>query len=252
MQRYFINENYESHAEFSVIGENYHHIVRVMRMKPEDQLFLAFDNGVVIQGEITAINETDVLVRELSKEEANKELPVDVTIACGLPKGDKLEWVVQKGTELGSHRFIGFPSKNSIVKWDHKKRATKAKRLNKIAQEAAEQSHRQLMPQVQLLEKKQELLACFSEYDKVLIAYEESAKQGEKSVLAQTLAGLKSGDSLLIIFGPEGGFSPEEIEEFHEYGGVSCGLGPRILRAETAPLYALSAISYQLEMLLGG
>ncbi|MBL1223975.1 16S rRNA (uracil(1498)-N(3))-methyltransferase [Enterococcus sp. BWR-S5] len=250
MQRYFINESYENQSEFSITGENYHHIVRVMRMKPEDQLFLAFTNKVVIQGEITAVTEEKVLVRELSKEESDKELPIHVTIACGLPKGDKLEWIVQKGTELGGHRFIGFPAKNSIVKWDHKKRGNKAKRLGKIAQEAAEQSHRQLMPEVLLLEKEQELIDSFSNYDKVLIAYEESAKQGERSVLADSLSKMKHGESLLILFGPEGGFSPDEIEAFNEQGGVSCGLGPRILRAETAPLYALSAISYQLEMLL--
>lgn len=250
MQRYFINEPYENRSEFSVTGENYHHIVRVMRMKPENQLYLVFDNSVVIQGEIVSVNEQEVLVRELSKEETDKELPVNVTIACGLPKGDKLEWIVQKGTELGAHRFIGFPAKNSIVKWDHKKRGNKVKRLGKIAQEAAEQSHRQLMPEVLLVEQEQELIALFSQYDKVLIAYEESAKQGEQRVLVETLSQLKQGDSLLFVFGPEGGFSPEEIEIFNENGGISCGLGPRILRAETAPLYALSAVSYQLDMLL--
>ncbi|MGL4697152.1 16S rRNA (uracil(1498)-N(3))-methyltransferase [Enterococcus larvae] len=250
MQRYFIKETYEAKSEYSVAGENYHHIVRVMRMKPEDQLFLVFDNGVVILGEISSIDEQEVLIRELSKEDGDKELPVNVTIACGLPKGDKLEWIIQKGTELGGHGFIGFPAKNSIVKWDHKKRGNKVKRLEKIAQEAAEQSHRQLMPEVRLLEKEQELIDSFSTYDKVLIAYEESAKQGEQSLLAETLKTLKAGDDLLIVFGPEGGFSPEEIDVFKENGGVSCGLGPRILRAETAPLYALSAVSYQLEMLL--
>lgn len=250
MQRYFVDEVYENQPEFSVTGDNYHHIVRVMRMKPKDQLFLVFNNSVVIQGEITSIDEQEVLIRELSKEETDKELPVNVTIACGLPKGDKLEWIVQKGTELGSHCFIGFPAKNSIVKWDHKKRGNKVKRLGKIAQEAAEQSHRQFMPEVLLFEKEQELIDRFASYDKVLIAYEESAKQGERSVLAETLTQLKQGDNLLIVFGPEGGFSPDEIELFNQNGGISCGLGPRILRAETAPLYALSVISYQLEMLL--
>lgn len=88
----------------------------------------------------------------------------------------------------------------------------------------------------------------FSRYDKVLIAYEESAKVGERSRFATALSELVVGESILIIFGPEGGFSPAEIEKFQEYGGVVCGLGPRILRAETAPLYALSAISYQFEL----
>ncbi|MBL1228096.1 16S rRNA (uracil(1498)-N(3))-methyltransferase [Enterococcus sp. BWB1-3] len=250
MQRYFINETYEEKNLFSVNGENYHHIVRVMRMKPEDQLFLVFEDGIVILGEITEISDSEVQISEISKEEAVKELPIKVTIACGFPKGDKLEWIVQKGTELGAYHFIGFPAKNSIVKWDHKKKGNKAKRLEKIAQEAAEQSHRQWIPEITLVEKEQELIDQFSIYEKVLVAYEESAKQGERSTLAQTLTKMKPGEKLLIVFGPEGGFSPEEINLFEQNGGVLCGLGPRILRAETAPLYALSAVSYQFELLV--
>ncbi|MGC6768314.1 16S rRNA (uracil(1498)-N(3))-methyltransferase [Enterococcus sp. LJL128] len=252
MQRYFVKESYRNQEVFAVTDENYHHIVRVMRMKPEEELYLVFEDGIVVLGEITAIDEQTVSVRELSKETADKELPIHVTIACGLPKGDKLEWVVQKGTELGSSSFIGFPAQNSIVKWDHKKLAAKTKRLIKIAQEAAEQSHRQRVPEIQLLEKEAQLLAMFSTYDKVLIAYEESAKQNERSKLVDVLTSLNTGARLLFVFGPEGGFSSEEIALFEQSGGICCGLGPRILRAETAPLYALSAVSYQQELLSQG
>lgn len=83
-----------------------------------------------------------------------------------------------------------------------------------------------------------------------MIAYEESAKQGERSTLAQTLTEMKPGEKLLLVFGPEGGFSPEEVNLFEQNRGVLCGLGPRILRAETAPLYALSTVSYQFELLV--
>lgn len=248
MQRYFLTEPYEAKAQYRITGENYHHIVRVMRMEPKQQVFLAFSDRLAIIAEITDITEEAVYLKEISKEQAEKELPINVTIACGYPKGDKLEWVVQKGTELGSHKFIGFPAKTSVVKWDHKKLAKKTERLKKIAIEAAEQSHRQFAPDVVLLEQEQALIDVFSSYDKVLIAYEESAKIGERSLFATALSELAQGESLLIIFGPEGGFAPAEIAEFQNHGGIICGLGPRILRTETAPLYALSAISYQFEL----
>ncbi|EOH92848.1 RsmE family RNA methyltransferase [Enterococcus haemoperoxidus ATCC BAA-382] len=248
MQRYFLTEPYSVKEYYTITGDNYHHIVRVMRMEPGQQVFLAFSDCLAIIAEITEITEEVVCLKEICKEQSEKELPVNVTIACGYPKGDKLEWVVQKGTELGSHKFIGFPAKASVVKWDHKKLAKKTERLKKIATEAAEQSHRQFAPDIVLLEREQELLDVFSGYDKVLIAYEESAKIGERSRFATALSGLAVGESVLIIFGPEGGFSPAEVDLFQEYGGIICGLGPRILRAETAPLYVLSAISYQFEL----
>ncbi|WP_086313829.1 16S rRNA (-N3)-methyltransferase [Enterococcus sp. 7F3_DIV0205] len=248
MQRYFLTEPYETKEQYIVTGEIYHHIVRVMRMEPKQQVFLAFSDRLAIIAEITEITEDAVYLKELSKELAEKELPINVTIACGYPKGDKFEWVVQKGTELGSHKFIGFPAKSSVVKWDRKKLAKKTERLKKIAIEAAEQSHRQFAPDIVLLEKEQALIDVFSNYDKVLIAYEESAKVGERSHFATALSELTAGESILIIFGPEGGFAPDEIAVFQEHNGIICGLGPRILRAETAPLYVLSAISYQFEL----
>ncbi|EIP8079329.1 16S rRNA (uracil(1498)-N(3))-methyltransferase [Enterococcus faecalis] len=249
MQRYFMKEDYQEKDLYKVADENYHHIVRVMRMTPNDRCYLVFQNKTAILAEIVEIDSTSVYFKEISKEEMDKELPIEVTIACGLPKGDKLEWIVQKGTELGGNQFIGFPAKTSVVKWDHKKRAAKEKRLQKIATEAAEQSHRQQTPSVSLVEKTQEIIAQFDSYNTVLVAYEESAKQGEKSQLAQVLSTCQPGARLCVLFGPEGGFAPQEIEQFLQAGAKLCGLGPRILRAETAPLYLLSAVSYQMELL---
>lgn len=127
MQRYFMKEDYQEKDLYKVADENYHHIVRVMRMTPNDRCYLVFQNKTAILAEIVEIDSTSVYFKEISKEEMDKELPIEVTIACGLPKGDKLEWIVQKGTELGGNQFIGFPAKTSVVKWDHKKRAAKEK-----------------------------------------------------------------------------------------------------------------------------
>lgn len=248
MQRYFLEEAYQTSEQFKLSGEAFHHIVRVMRMKPQDKVYLAFKDQVSILAEITEIHEDTVYLVEVEKEEVQKELPNDITIASGYPKGDKLDWIVQKGTELGAHAFIGFPAKTSIVKWDTKKRKKRQERLQKIAQEAAEQSHRQITPQVELLESQKNFFDCLSSYDVLVIAYEESAKQGELANLAKVFKELSGGKRILAVFGPEGGFTPEEIAIFIENDGILCGLGPRILRTETAPLYLLSAASYQWEL----
>ena len=104
------------------------------------------------------------------------------------------------------------------------------------------------MPEVRLFEKKGEFLSELDNFDKIFIAYEETAKAGELATLARELAQAENGQKILFIFGPEGGISPSEIDAFEEAGGVKIGLGPRIMRTETAPLYALSSVSYALEL----
>lgn len=248
MQRYFLEEPYQKKATYTLEGEAYHHLVRVMRMTTGQQVYVVFADQVAILAEISGITETQVTVVELEKEQQEKELPVSITIASGYPKGDKLDYIVQKATELGMAHFIGFPAKTSVVKWDDKKLAKKQQRLTKIAQEAAEQSQRQLTPTVTLLTNQTELVASFSAYDQVLVAYEEAAKSGETAQLVQTFESLAPGSRLLVLFGPEGGITPEEQMTFEQAAAKRCGLGPRILRTETAPLYVLSAASYVFEL----
>lgn len=249
MQRYFTNEIYKEQSSYRISGEAYHHIVHVMRMKKGSKFYLVFSNHVTIQAEITAVNDREVIVKEIAKEKQEKELPLAVTIACGYSKGNKFDWLVQKATELGAAEFIGFPAETSVVKWDQKKLAKKQQRLTKITQEAAEQSQRNVLPDVTLLASIEELLTSFPQFDHILVAYEESAKQDETAALARLLQKIQANSRVLAIFGPEGGFSKKEIATFTQNQALLCGLGPRILRAETAPLYLLSAISYHLELL---
>ncbi|GGI66236.1 16S rRNA (uracil(1498)-N(3))-methyltransferase [Enterococcus alcedinis] len=248
MQRYFINEDYQVKARYQTEGNDYHHMIRVMRMAIGDQVYLAFSNQVSIIAEITEILEDRVELKEIAKEEQTKELPVQITIASGYPKGDKLDLIFQKATELGAHDLIGFPAQSSVVKWDDKKLKKKQQRLSKIVEEAAEQSHRQLVPNVTLYAGKEAFYQQLPTYDQIIVAYEESAKQGEKSRLAQVFQSLQPGQRVLAIFGPEGGLTAKEIETFTQAGAHLCGLGPRILRCETAPLYLLGAASYQFEL----
>lgn len=250
MQRYFLEESLSDYQTqpFVLVGEQYHHMVRVMRMKEGETVFLVLPKGPAFIAEIKEIESDKVICKWLYDEEQSKELPVEVTIVSGLPKGDKLELIVQKGTELGASEFIPFAATYSISKWEPKKISKKIQRLEKIALEAAEQSHRTQVPAISTVLSLTELIAKSHSYDVCLVAYEESAKQNEGSQFATALKKLKHGEKVMLVFGPEGGLSEKEIDKLSEAGFILCALGPRILRTETAPLYALSAISYQLEL----
>lgn len=248
MQRYFVPYRASSET-FQITGEDFRHIVKVMRMKEADEIICVTEDHKSARCKITNISNEAVTVEVVQWVEESAELPVHVSIVSGLPKGDKLDLIIQKGTELGATTFIPFIAARSIVKWDEKKGDKKISRWQKIAKEAAEQSHRNVIPTVEQPIDLSSLLKISEQYDVKLIAYEEESRQGEKQNLVKCLQSLGKDGSLLVVFGPEGGLTPGEVEKLQEQGFISCGLGPRILRTETAPLYLLSAVSYQLELL---
>ncbi|MFO1443405.1 16S rRNA (uracil(1498)-N(3))-methyltransferase [Bacillus sp. Bva_UNVM-123] len=248
MQRYFVNQLASDNC-FTISEDDYHHIVRVMRMQIGDQIICVDSqnkSSICILVEITEFLVTAKIVKWI---EATSELPINVTIVSGLPKGDKLEWIIQKGTELGAYQFIPFISGRSVVKWDEKKGVKKVERWQKIAKEAAEQSHRTVLPLVMNPINLKSLLKMSEKFDYKVIAFEEEAKLGEARLFSKTLCEIKTGQSLLFVFGPEGGLTEHEVSTLTENGFRTCGLGPRILRTETAPLYALSAVSYHFELM---
>ena len=246
MQQYFVNGRAEKLVTITD-KDTIKHMFNVMRLTEGDEVVLVFDDGVKHLAKVADSGDHQFeLVEELAD---NVEMPVQVTIASGFPKGDKLDLVTQKATELGASAIWAYPADWSVVKWDGKKLAKKEEKLAKIALGAAEQSKRNRVPNVTLFEKKADFLAQLLAFDKIFIAYEVTAKAGELSALARELKTVKEGDKLLFIFGPEGGISPKEIETFEQAGGIKVGLGPRIMRTETAPLYALSAVSYATEMM---
>ncbi|RSJ10234.1 Ribosomal RNA small subunit methyltransferase E [Streptococcus intermedius] len=246
MQQYFIKGNPQSTLVVTD-KDTAKHMFSVMRLKEGDQVTLVFDDGVKRLAQVLDPSQQSLAILEELAD--NTELPVQVTIASGFPKGDKLEFITQKATELGACALWAFPADWSVAKWDGKKLAKKSEKLEKIAQGAAEQSKRNLIPEVKLFDKKADFLAQLGQFNTIVVAYEEAAKEGEAATLLQTVKGLAKGDKLLFIFGPEGGLSPDEIVAFRQAGAVSAGLGPRILRAETAPLYALSTVSVLTELI---
>lgn len=245
MQQYFVNGRAENQVEITD-KDTIKHMFNVMRLTEGDEVVLVFDDGIkrLVKVADSSAHTFDI-VEELAD---NVEMPVQVTIASGFPKGDKLDMVTQKATELGVAGIWAFPADWSVVKWDGKKLAKKEEKLAKIALGAAEQSKRNRVPEVRLFETKQDFLAQLPSFDNIFIAYEETAKAGELSTLARELKEVQAGEKILFLFGPEGGISPRELEMFEAAGGIKVGLGPRIMRTETAPLYALSTVSFALEM----
>lgn len=248
MQRYFVKESANNHR-FFIEGEDCHHIIKVMRMQTGSEIICVDPHGKAAVCKIAEITDSQVTADIVEWKDEDSELPIKVTIASGLPKGDKLDWIIQKGTELGAYEFLPFSAARSIVKWDDKKAAKKVERWQKIAKEAAEQSHRALVPEVNVPVDFQVLLQKSKHYTYRLAAYEEESRHGERVTFSAVLQKMNKGESLLLVFGPEGGLTEEEIHRLQENGFGLCGLGPRILRTETAPLYTLAAISYHFELM---
>ncbi|ARK29315.1 16S rRNA (uracil(1498)-N(3))-methyltransferase [Halalkalibacter krulwichiae] len=249
MQRYFVAKEQMTKHEVVITGEDVKHISRVMRMNINDEIICSNNESRTVKCVITRLADQEIVAKIVQEITPNTELPIEVTIAQGLPKGDKLDLIIQKGTELGASAFIPFSASRSIVKWDRKKAGKKIERLEKIAKEAAEQSYRERIPVVHQVLALPKLLKEMATFDRVIIAYEESAKEGEHAQLARVLNELSPGQKLLCIIGPEGGLSEEEVNQLKQAGAIPCGFGPRILRTETAALYALAVSSYHFELM---
>ncbi|MGX4669636.1 16S rRNA (uracil(1498)-N(3))-methyltransferase [Cerasibacillus sp. JNUCC 74] len=247
MQRYFIPEQTWSDKTIKIVGDDVHHIKRVMRFQIGDQIICNHPNGKAAVCKITFLD-NDVVYADITEWlDQNVEMPIEVAVAQALPKSDKLEWILQKGTELGASSFFAFQAARSVVKWDDKRREKKLKRWNKIVKEASEQSHRNKLPNVNVCKSLEAVVEAANNYDLKLFAYEEEAKTSDYRSLATALSSLKHNQRLVICIGPEGGFTENEALSLKAAGFQAVRLGPRILRTETAVLYALASISYHFE-----
>lgn len=245
MQRYFIDGKVPENRITVITGDDAKHIAKVMRQTAGDSLIAVMEGKAYAATILSA--DRDVEVRLDTEVEAVVEMPKQVTIACGLPKGDKLELIAQKCTELGMYAMIPFAAERSIVKWDAGKSDKKISRLQKIAKEAAEQSHRTHLPVIHNVQSFKQLLEAAGSYDAVIVAYEEEARASAPARFADILKTMYDKSTILIVFGPEGGISEKEVSSLKNAGALFTSLGPRILRTETAPFYALSAMSYEFE-----
>ncbi|PRZ17144.1 16S rRNA (uracil1498-N3)-methyltransferase [Laceyella sediminis] len=237
MQRYFIAQEQIVETSIRLVGDDVHHIKNVMRNKPGDRIICCAGQGLDYLAEIESIDGDQIIARIVERTPSRGEPRTKVLIAQSLPKGDKLEWILQKGTELGASAFLPFSSERSIVKIDARKIGKKRERWERIVKEAAEQAHRGKLPTVATPMSWKALLQEIGKRECAWIAYEKGGLP-----LAEAMASAK--DEILLIVGPEGGFTESEIEEAKEAGAVPISLGSRILRTETAPLMALSCILF--------
>lgn len=238
MQRYFISPDQMDRGQIWITGDDVHHIKNVMRSRPGDQLVCCDGQGMDYLAEIEELDPAAIRCRVIDTSPSKGEPKTQVTIAQSLPKGDKLEWILQKGTELGAVRFLPFTSERTVVKIDARKIEKKRERWERIVKEAAEQAHRGKVPEVAFPASWKELLEEIRTAKTAWIAYEKGGRP-----LARVLAEADSREILLII-GPEGGFTEREVAEAEAAGAVPVTLGARILRTETAPLAALSCILF--------
>ena len=238
MHRFFIPQLYNE--EMSITGVDAKHIGKVLRMQPGDKLQIVSDDGVSALAEVTAISETTVTVRCLEVLAESHEPAVKITLAQGLAKGEKMDFIIQKAVELGAHSIVPVAMEHSVVRLDGAKADKKVERWQKIAEAAAKQSKRDIIPQVQAVQSVSQMLANNNCKTKI-IAYECEDRMSLKTALRE--AGQL--DDLLLIIGPEGGISEGELTKAREAGAVPVSLGRRILRAETAGLVAMSAIFYE-------
>ena len=236
MQRYFASIDKDFFVHLSQDDE--HHVLHVMRMKKGDEIEVV-DNQKLFLCRLDSTNPLTIsMIHEIASD---VEISEDVTLLFALTKGDKIDLVLQKATELGVKKVALIESERTVVKYDNKDLEKKTLRFKKIMKEASEQSHRLIVPEfLGIFNLKQLPKEAFSVIN--YVAYEKDA-----SKVNESFEGLKKGHSVSILIGPEGGFSEQEINEVTNRGFIRTSLGKRILRAETAAIYALSVLGYLLE-----
>lgn len=246
MYHFFVTQEQIGPQEIRIEGSDVNHIRNVLRMRPGEQISISSrEEAAEYLCEIAAFEEDCVCVRILQKSEAETELPSKLYLFQGLPKSDKMELIIQKAVELGVYEIIPVAAKRAVVKLDKKKEDAKRKRWNAIAESAAKQSKRTIVPQVtQVMTFADAVQYAQSSCTKRLIPYELA--EGMDAARA-CLQEIQPGDSVGIFIGPEGGFEEQEIQLAQAAGIVPITLGRRILRTETAGLAVLAVLMVQLE-----
>ncbi|MDE7204303.1 MAG: 16S rRNA (uracil(1498)-N(3))-methyltransferase [Lachnospiraceae bacterium] len=251
MYHFFVEPSQISDRSVIITGDDVNHIRNVIRLKPGDEISIS--NGVDgrdYRCGIEEITDTEVVCTLRFIKEDGVELPSRVYLFQGLPKGDKMEFIIQKMVELGVYEIIPVAMKRCVVKLDDKKAKAKTARWQGIAEAAAKQSKRGVIPRVREVMGYQEALKYAENLDVKLVPYEmENLLEGAAGMAGtrQVIDSLEPGQSVAILIGPEGGFEENEIQSAIDCGMRPITLGKRILRTETAGMTVMAWIMYQLE-----
>jgi 16S rRNA (uracil1498-N3)-methyltransferase len=238
MTRFFVQPEEMSGQNIILAGDNYNH-AKVLRLKPGEQVLVCDGQSEQCLCQVKEQQPDQFVLTVLERGEATTEAAVQVTVYMAFPKADKLEHVIQKATELGADRIVAFPSARCVSRPDSKSLPKKLERWQKIALSAAQQSGRGKVPEVAVLNSYAEALSEAGKADTAILLYENERATTLKMALEE-----KSFTTVSLISGPEGGLEEREVEQAQNAGVRVCTLGRRILRCETAPLCALSAVMY--------
>lgn len=245
MSKFFVNENQINDSIINIIDDDVNHIKNVLRLKVEDEIQVcSIDTSKNYLCKISNIDKKNIECLILEELESVAESNIELDIYQGLPKSDKMELIIQKGTELGVHSFVPVVFKRSIVKLDEKDKIKKQARWQKIAEVAAKQSGRDIVPKIHEVKTVKNICNLIASYDVVLVAYENE----DKNSLKNELKSINKKDlKIAVVIGPEGGIEESEVEEMKSAGAKIVSLGKRILRTETVALVMAGIINYELE-----
>ncbi|MBO7252603.1 MAG: 16S rRNA (uracil(1498)-N(3))-methyltransferase [Oscillospiraceae bacterium] len=238
MVRFFMDGAQLQGERILLDGENAQH-AKVLRLKAGEEVMVCDGEGMEYLCSVEQVGSEGYWLEVISRQESSAEAAVQVSVYMAFPKADKLEHVIQKATELGAYEIVAFPSARCVSKPDEKSLKKKLERWQKIAASAAEQSGRGAVPQVIVLGSFKEAIARAAKAEKPLMFYENEHAVTLKMALAE-----KPYKTVSLLTGPEGGLEEREVQQAREAGMQVCTLGKRILRCETAPLCALSAVMY--------
>ncbi len=246
MYQFFVEDAQIGKEFITITGSDVNHIKNVLRMKSGEKIRVSSKQGGDYYCEISELGDDFVQADIIDSEAAGTELPAKIFLFQALPKGDRMETVIQKAVELGVYEIVPVAMKYCVVKLDAKKAENKRKRWQAIAESAAKQSKRSRIPVVREVMSFAEAIDYAKECRINLVPYEnERGMAATKEVLSE----LKKDTSVSVMIGPEGGFAEEEIARVREENMQIISLGKRILRTDTAAISTLSLLMLQLEMM---
>lgn len=244
MHKFFVDPNQIGEVQVTIIGQEVNHIKNVLRLQIGDQVLVSDGEGRDLCCMIETITNDEISLEIVHDMLASNELSSEIYLFQGLPKKDKMEWIVQKSVELGAYRIVPLEMRRSIVKLDAKNRGKKQQRWQTIAESAASQSKRSKVPIVDEPMTIKGATNLLESMDLLIVAYENAKGI---SFTREVLSDVKKYGKIGVIIGPEGGFDHEEIDILESLGGRVLSLGSRILRTETAGLALLSYLMIEIE-----
>lgn len=247
MPRFYVEGCSDASKSITITGEDVNHIKNVLRLKIGEEITICDGAGMEYICTLSEMEKEYVKADIVDVQKNAAELPCKITLFQGMPKSDKLEFIIQKAVELGATEIVPVMTKRTVVKLEDKKKDKKIDRYNAIAESAAKQSGRGVIPEVKSFMSYKQALDYARTFDMNLIPYENAEGIEFARKMLSEAAALPEGGRLGIFIGPEGGFALEEVEQAQEIGAKCITLGNRILRTETAGLAVLSILMFAME-----